>query len=725
MPRPKKRATIAKRLYAQRCASTEAAPLPLKISQAKFPPLSLEKRAEAAQPPLKTYRVEVTPLPRKKMADCSGSCNPGPTQQVPPRPAKTNGKEAAPLPLKTSQAEVIPTPRKKKGRFCHRVETTPQQVPPLPVGTIGVEAAALPLKTIEAEVMPGPRKKIGRLCHRVETTPQQVPPLPVGTIGVEAAPLPLKTSEAEVIPNPRKKKGRFYHRVETKPLDPPRRPATNGVEAAQLPLKTSRAEVIPYPLKKKAGLSPQSGSLEDHVKTCQNCVKTCQKRKLCENLRKLCENPPIPCQNPRKQCENCVKLCENCGKPHENKPKLNNSEMLVNVHEISVNTLPAYCDSPQQSVQKGSLDQAVGSSFPRSSGKALYSEVVKRPPKVCESVKTEVRTSDFQVDSGKLCQPQMRYPMKSQSKPMQSEPNIPANSHENALSICCDFPQKSMLKGSFDQADACFGDSHNRQCGAIGLTAVLKSKLKNVLTWSTQDLDGVLVAGTCLYESLRNQGNIKDRQVKGRNYIAVHELPRRHVLGNTTFSIEYTPSLTGFVNVNEYQEYDEAISGVAMPLDVGLQQALLTPCQTKTIKPDGNCFFRSLAHVICGSEEKHLKVRRAVVKHLKMNTPLFESTEIEMVFVQEHVEMQCQMRSASHVYVKGRQEVGSGPEFVCCVCRYFSESRLLNVEDNAMKTKEKIAALGRRCITTRVQIMDLSNVSLKNPLWTTARRERC
>ncbi len=81
---------------------------------------------------------------------------------------------------------------------------------------------------------------------------------------------------------------------------------------------------------------------------------------------------------------------------------------------------------------------------------------------------------------------------------------------------------------------------------------------------------------THLYESLRSQGNIKDREVKGRNYIAVHELPRRHVLGNTAYSIEYTQSFTGFVNVNDYSEYDQAISGVAMPLDVALQQALLS-----------------------------------------------------------------------------------------------------------------------------------------------------
>ncbi|XP_067306866.1 uncharacterized protein [Pseudorasbora parva] len=222
--------------------------------------------------------------------------------------------------------------------------------------------------------------------------------------------------------------------------------------------------------------------------------------------------------------------------------------------------------------------------------------------------------------------------------------------------------KKSVLKGSFHQGDARFANSRNRQCGAISLTAVLTSKMKNVLTWTTQDLDGVLVAGTSLYESLRNQ--------------------------------EYAESLTGFVDVNEY---DEALCGVVMPLDIALQQALLSadafllticantcavikegtctieslynyineiaqsfgvrepqfeitgvlvhadvevshlleadgssfqcssgPCQTKSIKPDGNCFFRSLAYAICGSEDKHLKVRRAVVKHLKMNASIFE-----------------------------------------------------------------------------------------------------
>ena len=49
------------------------------------------------------------------------------------------------------------------------------------------------------------------------------------------------------------------------------------------------------------------------------------------------------------------------------------------------------------------------------------------------------------------------------------------------------------------------------------------------------------------------------------------------------------------------------------------------PCKIKSIKPDGNCFYRSLAWSICHDEDRHLKMRRAVVKHLQNNTNVFES----------------------------------------------------------------------------------------------------
>ncbi len=79
MPRPKKRSAIAKRLYTQKCATTEAAQLPLKT----------------VKPRVRT--------PRKKMADLSGSADKcrRANQQVLLRPA-IKRVEAAQLPLKTS-----------------------------------------------------------------------------------------------------------------------------------------------------------------------------------------------------------------------------------------------------------------------------------------------------------------------------------------------------------------------------------------------------------------------------------------------------------------------------------------------------------------------------------------------------------------------------------------------------------------------------------------------
>ncbi|XP_048834537.1 uncharacterized protein LOC125709770 [Brienomyrus brachyistius] len=43
------------------------------------------------------------------------------------------------------------------------------------------------------------------------------------------------------------------------------------------------------------------------------------------------------------------------------------------------------------------------------------------------------------------------------------------------------------------------------------------------------------------------------------------------------------------------------------------------PCRTVPITGDGNCFFRSLAFAITGSEKEHRKIRRAIVSHILRN----------------------------------------------------------------------------------------------------------
>lgn len=62
------------------------------------------------------------------------------------------------------------------------------------------------------------------------------------------------------------------------------------------------------------------------------------------------------------------------------------------------------------------------------------------------------------------------------------------------------------------------------------------------------------------------------------------------------------------------------------------------PCNIKSIKPDGNCFYRSLAFSVCHAEEKHLKIRRAVVRHLQSNSGTFaEYLRNEYTSVQDYV----------------------------------------------------------------------------------------
>ncbi|XP_026113678.1 uncharacterized protein LOC113092313 [Carassius auratus] len=72
------------------------------------------------------------------------------------------------------------------------------------------------------------------------------------------------------------------------------------------------------------------------------------------------------------------------------------------------------------------------------------------------------------------------------------------------------FPQK-VVRGSFHQGDARFGWNRNRQCAVNSITAVMVSVLKDVLTWTTEDLNAVLFHGDELYTSMRLQGQINDR----------------------------------------------------------------------------------------------------------------------------------------------------------------------------------------------------------------------
>ena len=49
----------------------------------------------------------------------------------------------------------------------------------------------------------------------------------------------------------------------------------------------------------------------------------------------------------------------------------------------------------------------------------------------------------------------------------------------------------------------------------------------------------------------------------------------------------------------------------------GCEGGLEPPTIFTRIVREGNCLFRALAHIITGSEEQHMEVRRGIVSHMR------------------------------------------------------------------------------------------------------------
>ena len=92
---------------------------------------------------------------------------------------------------------------------------------------------------------------------------------------------------------------------------------------------------------------------------------------------------------------------------------------------------------------------------------------------------------------------------------------------------------------------------------------------KSVLTWTTEDIDDILVHGDELYTCMKQQNMISD--ACGSGYILVNELPTELVLNNRKVSLEYLAPCTGVIGL---EEYAPDVQDLAMPLDEALQRAI-------------------------------------------------------------------------------------------------------------------------------------------------------
>ncbi|XP_035985724.1 uncharacterized protein LOC118559104 [Fundulus heteroclitus] len=126
-----------------------------------------------------------------------------------------------------------------------------------------------------------------------------------------------------------------------------------------------------------------------------------------------------------------------------------------------------------------------------------------------------------------------------------------------------------ITRGSFHQGHDYFGSNKSKQCATNSTTAIMTNAIHNARTWSTSDIDGLLINGDKMYTFMKQHDMISD--VNGSGYVFVRELPTKYTLDGNTFTLQYLDTFTGHVNI---QEYDRDLANVAMPLDKALQRAL-------------------------------------------------------------------------------------------------------------------------------------------------------
>ncbi|KAL6455399.1 hypothetical protein MHYP_G00361430 [Metynnis hypsauchen] len=140
----------------------------------------------------------------------------------------------------------------------------------------------------------------------------------------------------------------------------------------------------------------------------------------------------------------------------------------------------------------------------------------------------------------------------------------------------------SRVIGSFHQGHLRFGVNANKQCVTNSVTAIMISRVKNVLTWTTRDLDDVLLNGDHFYSRIRDAGVIHDMS----GYLFVGDLPTEHSLHGYRFRLNYSDDMfVGLFGVSEYGEmqgvymsHDEALMRVLSQFDACLFTVKVNTC---------------------------------------------------------------------------------------------------------------------------------------------------
>lgn len=99
-------------------------------------------------------------------------------------------------------------------------------------------------------------------------------------------------------------------------------------------------------------------------------------------------------------------------------------------------------------------------------------------------------------------------------------------------------------------------------------------------------------------------------------------------------------------------------------------QRFLAGCgrKIKEINGDGNCFFRTLSHILLNTEEEHLSIRDLLVRFENLNSDVFEKmmTEVHKPTFREHINHIMRLgKWATHVEVLAAATYFQLPVYFC------------------------------------------------------------
>ena len=85
---------------------------------------------------------------------------------------------------------------------------------------------------------------------------------------------------------------------------------------------------------------------------------------------------------------------------------------------------------------------------------------------------------------------------------------------------------------------------------------------------------------------------------------------------------EWQQEMCGRFNFNLTLKRKSRYSHLNPPSPISIDHE---PQKTIRIRGDGNCFFRTVSHIVSGDQEEHTSVRIAIVRYLRQNPQVFLS----------------------------------------------------------------------------------------------------